>query len=180
MMSTPSYIPVAEYLATSYRPDCDYVDGEVQERTGGEHDHSLLQCIIATLFHNHWRAWRIVPLIAVRVQVSPTRFRVPDICILHSSDPAEAIVRNAPWICIEILSAEDRLQRVQERVDDYMQMGVGYVWVIDPKTRNAYVASTNGFLKTSNGEFAVEGTPIRVSLAEVFAEFDEIQGQAKS
>jgi len=178
-MSTTSLIPVAEYLATSYRPDCDYVDGEVQERNLGERDHALLQQIFGSIFHNHRKEWKVTALPEQRVQVSPTRFRVPDICILHSSDPAEAIVRNAPWICIEILSAEDRLQRVQERVDDYMQMGVGYVWVIDPKSRNAYIASSNGFLKTTNGEFVVEGTPIRISLAEVFAEFDEIQGQAK-
>ena len=32
-----------EYLATSYRPDREYVDGAVVERNLGEHDHSRLQ-----------------------------------------------------------------------------------------------------------------------------------------
>ena len=31
-----------EYLATSYRPDCDYVDGEIEERNLGEKEHSIL------------------------------------------------------------------------------------------------------------------------------------------
>jgi hypothetical protein len=35
-------VPVEEYLRTSYRPDCDYVDGEVLDRNVGEHDHSDL------------------------------------------------------------------------------------------------------------------------------------------
>src|SRR5579875_879313 len=28
----PQRISVEEYLSTSYRPDCDYVDGEIEER----------------------------------------------------------------------------------------------------------------------------------------------------
>ncbi len=36
-MATKALIPVSEYLRTSYSPDCDYVDGEVQERNLGEH-----------------------------------------------------------------------------------------------------------------------------------------------
>ena len=35
-------IPVSEYLATVYRPDGDYIDGEVLERNLGEQAHSLL------------------------------------------------------------------------------------------------------------------------------------------
>ncbi|CAN5439501.1 hypothetical protein BH10ACI4_BH10ACI4_38700 [soil metagenome] len=56
-------------------------------------------------------------------------------------------------------------------------MGVGAIWVIDPYTRHAWVASTTGLQETPNGEFTMEGTPIRISLANVFAEFDEIQTQ---
>ena len=27
-MATASFIPVSEYLRTTYRPDCDYIDGD--------------------------------------------------------------------------------------------------------------------------------------------------------
>jgi hypothetical protein len=36
-------ISVEEYLSTSYRPDCDYVDGLVEERNLGEYDHAAVQ-----------------------------------------------------------------------------------------------------------------------------------------
>jgi hypothetical protein len=36
--ATPLPISVSEYLHTSYRPDCDYVDGVVEERNLGELD----------------------------------------------------------------------------------------------------------------------------------------------
>ena len=42
-MAAAVQISVAEYLNTSYRPDCDYVDGEVRERNLGELDHSSTQ-----------------------------------------------------------------------------------------------------------------------------------------
>jgi hypothetical protein len=42
-MKAATLISVEEYLRTSYRPDCDYVDGEVLERNVGERDHSKLQ-----------------------------------------------------------------------------------------------------------------------------------------
>ena len=36
-------ISIAEYLASNYDPDRDYVDGILQERHWGEYDHSRLQ-----------------------------------------------------------------------------------------------------------------------------------------
>ena len=33
-------ISVEEYLNTTYRPDVEYVDGEIQERNLGEFDHA--------------------------------------------------------------------------------------------------------------------------------------------
>jgi hypothetical protein len=35
-MATSTLVPVSEYLATAYRPDCDYVDGQLQKRNLGE------------------------------------------------------------------------------------------------------------------------------------------------
>ena len=35
-MATAILIPVSEYLASVYRPDCDYIEGELVERNVGE------------------------------------------------------------------------------------------------------------------------------------------------
>ncbi len=174
-MASSTLIPVSEYLATSYRPDCDYIDGEVQERNVGEREHSLLQALFCSIFMANGKSWNVVALPEQRVQVNEERYRVPDVCIVRRSDPIEPIVRTAPLICIEILSPQDRLQRVQEGADDYVRMGVQHIWIVDPKSRHAYVASDSGFQAPSNGVFTVPGTPIRVALTDVFAEFDEIQ-----
>jgi Uma2 family endonuclease len=35
-MATTMRIPLSEYLETSYRPDREYVDGEIRERNVGK------------------------------------------------------------------------------------------------------------------------------------------------
>jgi Uma2 family endonuclease len=98
---------------------------------------------------------------------------VPDVTVLRRSDPVESIVRTPPLLCIEVLSPEDRLQRLQERVNDYFHMGVQHVWLIDPLTRNAWVATPDGSHMHAAEAFAILGTPIQIILADVFRELDE-------
>lgn len=176
-MASTTLIPVSEYLSTAYRPDRDYIDGELKERNLGERPHAVLQGILFAIFHANRRQWNIVALPEQRVQTSATHFRVPDICVLRRSDAADPVVRMPPLVCVEILSPRDTLSEMQDRIDDYVRMGVEHVWVLDPHNRHAYIASTRGFLDPEGGVLAVPNTPIRISLADVFAEFDELQSQ---
>jgi Uma2 family endonuclease len=84
-----------------------------------------------------------------------------------------AAIRVAPLLCIEILSKGDSLSELQERVDDYQSMGIENIWAIDPWKRHGYIASTRGFEQPQDGILAIPDSPIRVSLAEIFAELDE-------
>jgi Uma2 family endonuclease len=56
-----------------------------------------------------------------RVQVTSDRFRVPDICVVLG-DPGEQILTKPPFLCVEILSPDDRVSRLEERADDYLAM----------------------------------------------------------
>ena len=76
-MPAGALISVEEYLSTSYDPDCDYVDGVVEERNWGEHDHSSLQTAVSSYFYNRRAQWNISVVVEQRVQVKPSRFRVP-------------------------------------------------------------------------------------------------------
>jgi hypothetical protein len=97
-MSTASLIPVEEYLATTYRPDCDYVDGEVQVRNLGEYEHATLQGEVLYWFRHHAGSWNIRVLPEQRLQVSPRRFRVPDVMVLSRDQPIEQIFSRPPLI----------------------------------------------------------------------------------
>jgi Uma2 family endonuclease len=159
-MQTDELITVREYLKTSYRPDCDYVDGVVVERNLGEKDHAKLQRKVVTWLDNHSKEWGIHVFPEQRVQVSATRFRVPDVCIVVGEEPDEQVFTHPPFICIEILSPEDRLNAMERRVGDFLAMGVPYVFILDPQTRKGWRATLQGLLavtevRTENPEMVV-------------------------
>lgn len=177
-MATATFIPLQEYLSTVYEPDCDYIEGHLEERNLGERPHAAIQGILSAIFRANRSAWGTLAFPELRVQVASNRFRIPDITVLRRSDPVEPTVRTPPLICIEVLSPEDRIQRMQERINDYVRMGVSHVWLIDPLTRDAWIAQPDGSHQHISTEFAVPGTPIRISLPELFAELDEMQIQS--
>jgi len=168
----PGFVSVREYLTTSYRPDCDYVDGRIEERNLGEYDHSYLQTLLVHLFMNHREEWGVRPLPDVRVQVKATRFRVPDITVLRAGTPREPILTHPPLLVIEILSPEDRLSRITERTDEYLDFGIENIWIVDPARRLAYRVTRAGLELAPSGEITVPETPIRIVLTELFAELD--------
>jgi Uma2 family endonuclease len=171
-MSSATLISTSEYLATSYRPDCDLVDGRLVQRNMGEFDHSKLQAALAAWFHTRQRKWNIHALPEQRVQVKSDRFRIPDICIISRDLPVEQIITHPPLICIEVLSKDDTLRGMQSRVDDYLDFGVADVWIIDPESRRAYVCDRTGFHEPESYVLTVANSPIEVPLAELFSELD--------
>ena len=172
-MSAAVHIPVSEYLQTSYRPDCDYVDGELQERNLGEEWHSAVQLAIGTIFQNNRKSWGLRPYTEQRVQVPPARFRIPDICAVALDKTFRGILTEPPVLCVEVLSPEDRLHRVVTRVQEYMRMGVANVWIVDPKTRECWTLTASGAaLPMLEDAFTIASTPVRVAIADIFEEID--------
>jgi Uma2 family endonuclease len=171
-MATSVLIPVSEYLGSSYDPDCDYVDGQLQERNVGEQDHSDLQTRLAKLLGTDTNEAYLWVNTELRVQVKPTRFRVPDVCVRRADAPSEQIVRTPPLLCVEVLSPEDTVARTRARVRDYLEMGVAEVWVIDPVARTATVCSGPTSVEHSSGELKVPHTPVTVALADIFKILD--------
>ena len=49
-MANGTMVSLEEYLTTAYEPDCDFVDGDLEERNLGEWDHSRLQLKIGAYF----------------------------------------------------------------------------------------------------------------------------------
>src|SRR5437763_10588642 len=107
-MASRTLISVEEYLRTSYRPDCDYVDGEVVERNVGEFDHNRTQLKLGGYFLQREQIWEIQVVPEQRVQVRPDRFRIPDVCVVLGR-ATEQIFTKPPFLCIEVLSPEDRM-----------------------------------------------------------------------
>jgi hypothetical protein len=66
----------------------------------------------------------------VRVNADPPRYRIPDLCVTFG-EPDDDIFTAPPSLYIEILSPDDAAIEVREKIDEYLDFGVSYVWVIN-------------------------------------------------
>jgi len=160
----PISFSVEEYLRTVYHPDREYIDGEIVQRHVGEFDHSRMQALLGSYLFTREKLWGITTVNGLRMQVKPTRFRIPDITVVSNPAPKMRILREPPLLCIEILSPEDRMVKVQEVVDDYLSFGVPCVWVINPITKRGSVYTQAGMVEAKDGGLRVAGIPIEVPL----------------
>jgi len=164
-------IALDEYLSTIYDPDCEYVDGELIERNRGESDHSALQGTIFALLYNQSRKSGICVFPELRVQVAATRYRIPDITVTTQKVRGR-ILREPPFLCIEVLSPEDRASRTELKIDDYLAFGVRYIWLIDPRRKKAW--SYTNERKRESAEVLTTSEPrLTVKLDEIFAALDD-------
>jgi hypothetical protein len=107
---------------------------------------------LAAYFVARQKEWDVTVVIKPRVVIHK-----PDIGVF-AGEPASG---DKPFLCIEIISSDDRFQELQERLDDYLSKGVRYVWLLDPSARRAYVATAvaglrevkNTILRTENPAF---------------------------
>ncbi len=169
-MATPTQISITEYLNTSYRPDREYVDGEVRERNVGKWEHARIQLLLAAWFATHESQWGIMSSTEQRTRTSSTRVRVPDLIVVVAG-PQPPVIVAPPLLIVEILSPDDTYSETEDRSRDYMNMGVETVWLIDPKTRTGRMCVSNVW--TSASRLEVPATPIYVDLSELFSFLDK-------
>jgi Uma2 family endonuclease len=165
-MST-TLISVEEYLRTVTDPDCEYVEGVLEERAVGELDHSSWQKALVKWFvlREDELGVRVYP--ELRVQTMADRFRVPDVALLSCAAPREQIITHAPLAVFEILSPEDTMTRMLEKLSDYERMGIAAIWVIEPK-KQLYFRYRDGQL-TPSAVFELPNAAVSVPFAEIAA-----------
>jgi Uma2 family endonuclease len=137
-MSTKVLMGVDEYLRTSFDgPDCEYLDGEVVERNMGEMPHADVQYTLGRLLWPFRLRLGIRILPEIRIQISPTRYRVADLAVWRDDNIGDRIPTVPPFLAIEILSPEDRMVRVHPKTAEYFSIGVEWIWLIDPIEKSA-------------------------------------------
>ena len=167
-MGAATLVSVEEYLSTSYSPDREYIDGRIVERNLGELTHGRIQRRLIVYFDLRAKELGIEVIPEQRVHVSPTRFRVPDVTVVKTSQIQGEIFTAPPHLCIEILSKDDTMLYMQEKIDDYLRFGVPYIWIINPRLRKGYVATKAGMFEAESGVLATSDPEIQVPVAELF------------
>lgn len=166
-MSAATHISEAQYLRSTYEPDAKYLDGEIRERHEGTYDHADWQQAIQRWFAEHAKEWKIRPVPEVRIRVRAGRYRIPDVSVLDRADPEEQVPSRPPIAVFEVLSPEDTVQELNEKLDDYAAMGIPQIWVVDPKTGNFKRFADGSLMPLSR--FAYPDRGIEFEVAEIAA-----------
>jgi Uma2 family endonuclease len=169
MQAPQTLVSVEEYLNTSYEgPDREYVDGRIVERNLGEQDHSWPQGELIVFFASLRKTLGAYAFPEQRVQVKATRFRVPDVCVYIGGRPSEQVFRTPPFLVVEILSKDDRASDLKEKLGDYRDFGIPFVWAIDPRTRSGYTCSLEDGFKTKKPGLQTKNPDIELPVERLF------------
>lgn len=164
-MSVETLVSVEQYLNTSYDPDVEYVDGTLLERNVGDWLHSLIQSNIIFALRTKYPKLRVVP--ELRSRTSTTRFRLPDVSVLHHA-PEGRFLTAAAFVAIEILSEDDRMSAVMEKLSEYEAHGVPNIWVIDPRLQRLSKFQAGSLQILIESDFTTADGTVVLTRAEIF------------
>ena len=164
-MSASTGVAVEEYLHTSFRSlDCEYRDGEVVKRTRPDYLHGKTQLLLAAFFAALRKRLPIFPCTETRMKLRTGRYVIPDVAVFWPEEP-QGVPETPPLVAIEILSPDDRLTEIREKLEEYRSWGVAHVWLVDPHSRRMYMLEA-GLLETRL--LAIPELGVEVTAADIF------------
>ena len=169
-MTASAQISMTEYLNSTFEPDAEYVNGEIEQRHVGEYDHNAVQMAVLLWFHQQDKQWRTRSVQEQRTRLKSGNFRLPDVSVFPRDLPVEQVYTRPQLIAIEVLSTEDRHSKVQEKIDDYIDFGIPNIWIIDPKKRIGWDCSSGNWIRKDR--FEADASPIYLALDELFRQVD--------
>ena len=176
-MAASVLVPLEEYLATCYRPDKEYVNGELVERSVGEHDHSYLQALISAFFVSRQTDLNIRTFTEQRVRLrdaaNDKRYRIPDICVVRKPYQRERVLSHPPYLIVEILSPGDHTSETLRRVNDFASFGVTHIWIVEPAERKLFEADERGIRDLAGNIGQLPEIGLTVDFNEFFQQLDE-------
>jgi len=152
-MTATHRIGVDEYLHMCFEPHAEYVEGQIVERSVPNEEHSSMQSYLIEQLRLLGRGHNFVVRPELRIQTTPSRFRIPDLCLRHrETDQIE--------LTIEIISPDDALSEVWQKIREYLNLGIPAVWLIDPATRTGEMHSADAVERDNGGLMSYAGIVI--------------------
>ena len=71
-------------------------------------------------------------------------------------------------LCVEVRSDVDTDTRLEEKLFDYFQMGVRFVWMLDPLSHRAFCYTPGEMHEVLDGTLRTKDPDIAVPLVDIF------------
>ena len=182
-MSTEVQLMTADELLALPRGEFRYelVNGELRKMSPAGHKHGKIIIRLTLPLAQHVRENRLGEVYAAetgfKLKSNPDTVRAPDIAFItrqrvEDVGETKGYWPGAPDLAVEVLSPDDTVFEVEQKVSEWLEAGSQQVWVVNPKMRTVTVYRSTTDIKvlteneTLNGEDVVAGFKIRI--AEIF------------
>lgn len=132
---------IFSYNDLHFLPEGNYeiIDGERVDMTPTAFRHGKIEFKIAKLLENKlWdKGYVAVGEIGIVIKKEPFRLRAADVVYISkdtSPEEPDGILEIAPDLIIEIISKDDTIYGMNDKIKDYQSIGVKRIVVVDPFT----------------------------------------------
>jgi len=142
MATSTSPVTVEEYLRSIEKPNAEYIDGVVRRKSMPTRKHGKMEFRVTELV-NDIKGFDAVP--EQTVKLSNRKYLVPDVAVQRADELQEQPYPEEPiFLCVELLSTEDRFSELVAKCEDYHDWGVKYCWLIDPEKKQCWEYAAGG------------------------------------
>jgi Uma2 family endonuclease len=105
--------------------------------------------------------------------------RFPDVSVLRASRRGEfginpAFIPIPADLVVEVLSPNDRIKDVDDKVKDFLKAGFSLVWVVNPDWRNVHIYRRDGSIQLLSEQDEITGEGALPSFRCKVAEFFDV------
>jgi Uma2 family endonuclease len=168
MAPATSLVTVEEYLATDYMPNAEYVDGVVVSKSMPTLFHGFIQLLLCSLVNARYPELLAIPELGLRL--SPSRVLIPDIGVQAKSRLQGPHASKPIFLCVEILSPDDRITKAFLKCEAYLSWGVPFTWIIDPDSQRAWTYSQGTHPVEVPPQGSLCADAVSIPLADLFSQ----------
>jgi len=165
-MATKASITAAQYLATPYEREPEFVRGELVERSLPTFSHGDIQLEVGSRLRVLAREHRLYCGVEIRLRLAEDLYRIPDISLWTGPDRPAQVPASPPMLVVEVVSPDDRLYDILQKLDEYQAWGVEHIWLVEPELKQFHVYDHGSLREVHELELPQVG--FRITTADLF------------
>jgi Uma2 family endonuclease len=103
--------------------------------------------------------------VEVRLRLAVDLYRIPDISMWEGAEP-EKLPSSPPLLVVEVVSPDDRVNDLLQKLEEYRVWGVRHIWLVEPELKQIHVYENGSLTRVARFELPRFG--LAVTAGELF------------